>query len=81
MRTQNTPTAAIQPAARYITRSICDHNCFFELFVIKRTAKTATIRYNGEIRRTKIKVDCSGFEYLRPDDYSMAPIFRAECAA
>ncbi len=80
MKTQNTPTATIQTAARYVSRSICDHNCLFELFVIKRTAKTATIRYNGEIRRTKIKVDCSGFEYLRPDDYSMAPIFKAELA-
>jgi hypothetical protein len=50
------------------------------LFVIKRTEKTATIRYNGEIRRTKIKTDCSGIEYLRPDDYSMAPIFKAEAA-
>jgi hypothetical protein len=77
----NTPTATIQAAARYVTRSICDSNCFFELFVIKRTAKTATIRYNGEIRRTKIKTDCSGIEYLRPDDYSMAPIFSAERAA
>ena len=76
----NTPTATIQAAARYVTNSICDSNCFFELFVIKRTAKTATIRYNGEVRRTKIKTDCSGIEYLRPDDYSMAPIFKAEAA-
>lgn len=78
MKTQNTQ---IQAAARYVTRSICDSNCFFELFVIKRTEKTATIQYNGEIRRTKIKTDCSGIEYLRPDDYSMAPIFSAERAA
>jgi hypothetical protein len=47
------------------------------LFVINRTAKMATIQRDGKTSKTKIHTDCSGFEYLRPDNYSMAPIFRA----
>ncbi len=72
-----TNTTQIKAATKYTARSVCDYNCIFELFVINRTAKTATIKYNGEIRRTKIKTDYTGIEYLRPDDYSMAPMFRA----
>lgn len=67
----------IKPATTYFARSVCDLECVFQLFVIKRTAKMATIERNGETSKTKIHTDCSGFEYLRPDNYSMAPIFRA----
>ena len=67
----------IKPATTYFARSVCDFECVFQLFVIKRTAKMATIQRDGNISKTKIHTDCSGFEYLRPENYSMAPIFRA----
>lgn len=61
----------------YFSRSICNHDCIFSIKVIKRTEKTVTYEYMDETRRSKIHVDDSG-EYIQPDRYSMAPIFRAE---
>jgi hypothetical protein len=60
-------------------RSICDHECIFEATVLKRTAKTVTIKYRGEEKRCKIHVDSyDGGEYIFPmGQYSMAPIMRA----
>ena len=60
----------------YATRSICDHECIFEIKIISRTAKTVTYDYMGETRRSKIHEDSDG-EFIRPDRYSMAPTFRA----
>ena len=57
-------------------KSICDHNCIFELQVIERKGNFATIQYNGIIRKTKVR-EFWGSEYLRPDNYSMAPSFQA----
>jgi len=59
------------------SRSICDYNCIFSLEVIERKGNFATIKYMGSIKRTKIKIDSDGNEYLQPDKYSMAPIFKA----
>jgi len=59
------------------TRSICDADCFFSLSVIERKGSWATISYDKKNRRTKIRTDYQGREYLMPDRYSMAPIFRA----
>jgi hypothetical protein len=67
----------IKSATTYFARSVCDFECVFQLFVINRTAKMATIQRDGKTSKTKIHTDCSGVEYLRPDNYSMAPIFRA----
>lgn len=61
----------------YSTRSICDYDCIFTIKITGRTAKTVTYEYMGETRRSKIRVDESG-EFIRPDRYSMAPIFHAK---
>lgn len=61
---------------KYQTRSIGDHDCIFEIMVTSRTQKTVSYLYNGKQRRSSIKVDADG-EWIRPDNYSMAPVFRA----
>lgn len=60
------------------TRSICDHDCIFSLTVLERKGNFAIINYDGKIRRTRVRVRFDGNEYLRPDIYSMSPIFSAE---
>ena len=62
---------------KYYDTSACDHNCVFTIEIVKRTAKTVTFRRNGKERRTKLFCDERG-EYIIPDRYSMAPVFRAE---
>jgi hypothetical protein len=58
-------------------RSIGDANCIFQLLVIERKGNFAKIEYDNVIRRTKIYEYPNGTEYLRPDKYSFAPIFKA----
>jgi hypothetical protein len=58
-------------------KSICDSNCTFTLKVVERNGNFATIKYDGKTRKTKVRIDIDGNEYLRPDNYSMAPMFRA----
>ena len=60
----------------YYSRSICNHDCVFTIKITGRTAKTVSYEYMGDSRRSKIRVDDSG-EYIQPDRYSMAPVFRA----
>lgn len=62
---------------KYYSRSIHDHECIYEIEVVSRTDKTITYMYDGFKRRSKIKVNERG-EYVTPDNYSMAPVFRAE---
>lgn len=61
---------------KYYDTSACDHNCVFVVEIVKRTAKTVTFRRRGKERRAKIYTDHNG-EYIMPDRYSMAPVFRA----
>ena len=61
----------------YFDTSACDHNCIFTIRIVKRTEKTVTFERDGETRRTKLFSDERG-EYIIPDRYSMAPVFRAE---
>ena len=61
----------------YYSRSICNHDFVFTIKITGRTAKTVSYEYMGDSRRSKIRVDDSG-EYIQPDRYSMAPVFRAE---
>lgn len=61
---------------KYYSRSICDHECIYEIEVISRTDKTITYMYDGEKRRSKIHIS-DNVEYIRPDNYSFAPTFRA----
>lgn len=61
----------------YYTRSIGDHNCVFTIKVISRTEKSAKIiDFYGNERRAKIYSD-ENSEYIQPEHYSMAPLFRA----
>lgn len=61
----------------YFDTSACDHNCIFTIRIVKRTEKTVTFERDGETRRAKLFSDERG-EYIIPDRYSMAPVFRAE---
>jgi len=67
----------IQSSTTLTARSVCDYDCIFSLDVIERKGCWATIKYMGRVSRTKIRTDESGVEYLMPEKYSMAPIFRA----
>ncbi len=61
----------------YYTRSICDHNCIFNVTVAKRTAKTIT---TSEGKRLKIHTynDVIRAEHVKPHgSYSMAAIIDA----
>jgi len=69
--------ATVKSNQKLTARSICDHNCIFELSVIERKGNWATINYEGNVRRVKVYTGADGDEYLRPEKYSMAPIFRA----
>lgn len=62
----------------YYATSACDHNCVFVVEIVKRTAKTVTFHRDGQERRAKIYADHNG-EYIVPERYSMAPVFRASC--
>jgi len=77
METKQTQITAGQTL---ITRSNGDYDCVFSLQVISRTAKMATIKWQGNVRRAKIH-NMDGIEYVQPENYSMAPIFRADRAA
>jgi hypothetical protein len=59
------------------SRSICDYNCIFTLSVIERKGNFAIVKIMGNIKRTKVYVDMDGNEYLHPEKYSMAPIYKA----
>lgn len=61
----------------YFDRSACNHDCIFTIKIIKRTEKTVTFERNGKTRRAKLFFDEHG-EYIIPERYSMAPVFRAE---
>lgn len=58
-------------------RSSCDSTAVFTLKVINRTKTMADVEYLGNIKRIIIGLDCDGNEWLRPGNYSMAPVFRA----
>jgi len=64
----------------YTARSICDHECIFTYRIVKRTAKTVTIKcFNGDLVRRTVKRSYDGSaEICWPDGiYSMAPIITA----
>ena len=61
----------------YFDTSACDYNCVFIIKIVKRTDKTVTFERDGKTRRAKLFSDERG-EYIIPDRYSMAPVFRAE---
>jgi len=65
----------------YTTRSMCDDECIFSMTVVKRTASTVTINFQGKVMRLKIRCFGDGHEYLRTASYSFAPLFSAERTA
>ncbi|MFL8710914.1 hypothetical protein Q3304_09110 [Clostridioides sp. GD02377] len=61
----------------YYSKSICDSNCISVIFVIRRTPKCIVYKDSDNItRRSKIRImdDC---EFISPENYSFANIFKA----
>ena len=55
-------------------RSSCDYDCVFRFTVIKRTAKTVTVKYHDQLKTVKVRVWSNGTEYCYPlGTFSMAP--------
>ena len=69
----------IIPGQTLTARSVGDYDCIFKLQVLSRTAKRCTFTEHGKVRTSKVHTDADG-EFLMPDRYSMAPIFRAPAA-
>ena len=68
------------PHTKYYYSFVCDSKSYVEIEVIKRTAKTVTIKDQfGEVSRRKIYTNSEGVEWILPTgNYSMAPICTAE---
>lgn len=62
----------------YEARSAYDHECVYTITVTGRTEKMLVYTYSmdSDTRRSKIRTDVNS-EYVMPDRYSMAPVFRA----
>lgn len=58
-------------------RSICDYNCIYKLEVLSRKGAFAVIKWMNNEMRKKVLVDSDGREFIMPERYSMAPVFRA----
>lgn len=61
----------------YFDQYACDHETLSTIKIVKRTAKTVTFERHGKTRRAKLYEDRNG-EYIIPDHYSMACVYRAE---
>jgi hypothetical protein len=67
-----------QVGKTYATRSICDHNCWFSFVILARTAKTVTVKVNGNIVRRGLSL-YQGIEQFKPfGTYSMCAIIGAD---
>ena len=61
----------------YTTRLITNSDIIISMIVIRRTEKTVTINYNGQIKNYKVS-QFMGIETIYPEGkYSMAPSFKA----
>ena len=67
------------PHTKYYYSFVCDASSYVEIEVIKRTAKTVTIKDQfGEVSKRKI-YHMNNVEYIKPcGTYSMNPICTAE---
>jgi hypothetical protein len=71
-------TKTITSGQTLTARSACDYDCIFQIEVLARTPKTATVRYQGKVSRCKIYTNNEGHEYVRAlGTYSLAPSFYA----
>ena len=68
------------PHTKYYYSFVCDSKSYVEIEVIRRTAKTVTIKDQfGEVSRRKINTNSENVEWILPcGNYSMAPICTAE---
>jgi hypothetical protein len=67
-------TKKFQIGQEISARSACDYDCVFRFTVVKRTAKTVTVKYHNELKTIKVRVWSDGGEYCYPlGTYSMAP--------
>lgn len=55
----------------------CDSDSISTIKILGRSEKMVTFDRNGKTRRAKIYTDSHG-EYIMPDHYSMACVYRAE---
>ena len=55
----------------------CDSDSISTIKIVSRSAKMVTFERNGKTRRARIYTDANG-EYIMPDHYSMACVYRAE---
>lgn len=61
----------------YFDTWACDSDSISTIKIVGRSAKMVTFERCGKTRRAKIYTDSHG-EYIMPDHYSMACIYRAE---
>ena len=71
---------AFQPNKTYATRSICDHEMWFRISVVNRTAKTVRVWRSGERSPRTCRISLyNGVEQVKPwGSYSMCPIIGAD---
>ena len=62
---------------KYFDTWACDSDSISVIKITGRSAKMVTFERGGETRRAKIYTDSHG-EYIMPDRYSMACVYRAE---
>lgn len=55
----------------------CDSDSISTIKIVGRSEKMVTFERNGKTRRARIYTDSHG-EYIMPDHYSMACVYRAE---
>ena len=61
----------------YFDTWACDTDTISTIKILGRSEKMVTFERNGKTRRAKIYTDSHG-EYIMPDHYSMACVYRAE---
>ena len=61
----------------YFDTWACDTDTISTIKIVGRSEKMVTFERNGKTRRAKIYTDSHG-EYIMPDHYSMACVYRAE---
>ena len=70
-------TKTIKAGQTLTTRSICDYNCIYTLEVLSRKGAFAVIKWMNDEKRKKVLIDSDGCEFIMPERYSMAPVFKA----
>ena len=62
----------------YATRAICDWDCIYDFTILARTAKSVTVKVNGQEKRRGLKVR-DGVEMFKPHGtHSMCAVIYAD---